>query len=148
MTKYNCFFKRNEFIRNLVLVLWKTRNFPNCKRIISFTIPGISIIFFRSFWNIVIKFYINIFLAIIIIFICRTLRLSIISIPFNILNFSSNNKLEKEKLNKKNQLFRKLLELQLLVGFLWKKLLRKLSLLFKLLTLICRSLFWLRFCKS
>ena len=54
---------------------------------------------------------------IIIILICQTLRLSII-MPFNILKFSSNKKLEKEKLNKKSSLFKKYLELYLLLGFL------------------------------
>ena len=54
---------------------------------------------------------------IIIILICQTLHLSII-IPFNILKFSSNKKLEKEKLNKKSSLFKKYLELHLLLGFL------------------------------
>ena len=37
---------------------------------------------------------------------------------FNILKFSSNKKLEKEKFNKKSSLFKKFLELHLLLGFL------------------------------
>ena len=38
------------------------------------------------------------------ILICRTLRLSII-IPFNILKFTLNKKVEKEKLNKKSSIY-------------------------------------------
>ena len=41
-----------------------------------------------------------------------------IIITFNILKFSSNKKLEKEKLNKESSLFQKFLELHLLLGFL------------------------------
>ena len=51
-----------------------------------------------------------------------------IIIPFNVLKFSSNKKLENEKLNKKSSLLQKFLELQLLFGFLLKKRIRKLSL--------------------
>ena len=47
------------------------------------------------------------------------LRLSII-ISFNILKFSSNNKLENEKMNKRSSLSKKFLELHLLFGFLAK----------------------------
>ena len=70
------------------------------------------------------------------------LRLSII-IPFNILKFSSNKKLENEKLNKKISIFKKLLQLQnnFCLFFFMKKHVRKLSLQIKLLALICRSLF-------
>ena len=64
-----------------------------------------------------------------------------IVITFNILKFFSNKKLEKEKLSKKSSLFQKFLELFLLIGFLWKECVRKLSLQFKLLALICRSFF-------
>lgn len=48
------------------------------------------------------------------------LRLSVI-IHFNISKFSSNNKLGKGKLNKKWSLFKKFLELHLLLGFLRNK---------------------------
>ena len=67
---------------------------------------------------------------------------------FNILKFSSNKKLEKEKFNKKSSLFKKFLELHLLLGFLWETRVKKLNLQFKLLALICRFPFLLRFSKN
>ena len=67
---------------------------------------------------------------------------------FNILKFSSNKKLEKEKFNKKSSLFKKFLELHLLLGFLWGTRVKKLNLQFKLLALICRFPFLLRFSKN
>ena len=89
-----------------------------------FAIPRISVAFFFflfcSFRNIVIKFYVKIFLAIIIILICQMIRFSI-TFPFNILRFSSNKKSGKEKLNKKSSLFKKFLELHLLFGFYKRK---------------------------
>ena len=66
------------------------------------------------------------------------LRLSI-TFPFDILRFSSNKKSGKEKLNKKSSLFKKFLELHLLLGFLREKHVRKLSLQFKLLALKSRG---------
>ena len=120
MTKH----KRNKFIRNLVLgyILVDIENMKLSqlqKEIFPLLFLEFRCIFFLfcSFRNIAIKFYMKIFLEIIIISICRTLRLSI-STPFNILKFSSNKKLEKEKLNKKSSLFKEFLELYLLLGFL------------------------------
>ena len=100
----------------------KYETFLTTKGIISFTIPRMSI-FLICFYFLQFSKYCNqilnkdLFLVIIIILICRTLPLSII-IPFNILEFSSNKKLEKEKLNKNSSLFKKLLELHLLPGVL------------------------------
>ena len=143
---------RNEFIR--ILVPFRTKNmkfFRLQKDLFSSPFLEFRFVFFGffcwSFWNIVIKRYINFFLVIIIIFICRTLCLSII-IPFDILKFSSNKKLEKEKLNKKSSLFKKFLELHILLGFLWEKRVRKLSFQFRSMTIICRSLFSFHFCKN
>ena len=87
---------RNKFIRNLVLgdILGDMKKMKLSwlqQELFSLTFLEFWYIFFffRSFWNIAIKFYIKIILEIIIILICRTLRLSI-SITFNILKFSAN----------------------------------------------------------
>ena len=102
--------------------------------------------FFRSFRNFVIKFYMNIFLVIVMILICRMLRLSII-IPFDILKFSSNEKLEKEKLNNKKLLFKKFLKLHLCF-FSYEKSLWENSVSNLKYWLEFVSLFRLRFCKN
>ena len=97
---------------------------------------------FSGFRYITITFYIKNFVVIIIILICRTLRLSII-IPFINFELSSSKKLVKEGINKKSSIFEKFLELLFLLGFLWILILN-----FKLLVLICWSLFLLLFCKN
>ena len=83
MTKYKCFFMRNEFIRNSVLgdILGDMKNMKlSWLQKELFPLPFLEFryifSFFCSFRNITIKFYIKIFLGIIIILICRTLRLS------------------------------------------------------------------------
>ena len=137
---------RNEFIGKLVLGDMKNMKLSWPQKEL-FPLPFFEFQRFFSFQNIAVKFYIKIFLVIIKILICRMLHLSFI-ILFNILKFSSNKKLEDEKLNKKSSLFKTFLELHLLLGFLWEKRVRKLSLQFKLLAPICRSLFFLHFCKN
>ena len=145
MTKYKCFF--NEiFLSTESYEIYET-TFLVAMRItfpLSFTIPRS---FFFSFRHITIIFYIKKFAVIIILLICRTLRLSII-IPFNNFELSSSKKLEKEGINKKSSMFEKFLELLFLLGFLWEKRVRKVSLHFKLLVQICWSLFLLLFCKN
>ena len=139
MTKYKCFF--NEiFLSTESYEIYET-TFLVAMRItfpLSFTIPRS---FFR-FSYITITFYIKNFVVIIIILICRTLRLSII-IPFINFELSSSKKLVKEGINKKSSIFEKFLELLFLLGFLWILILN-----FKLLVLICWSLFLLLFCKN
>ena len=137
---------RNEFIGKLVLGDLKNMKLSWLQNEL-FPLPFFGFRLFFSFQNIAVKFYTKFFLVIIKILICQMLRLSFI-IPFNILKFSSNKKLEDKKLNKKSSLFKTFFELHLLLGFLWEKRVRKLSLQFKLLSLICRSLFFLRFCKN
>ena len=116
------FYERRVYKKFSTKSYEKYEFFLTSKGIIYVTIPRIS----------------GFFVMIIIILICLTSRLSII-ITFNILKFSS---------NKKSSLFKKFLELHLLLGFLWEKGVRKLSLQFRLLNLICRSLFLLRFYKN
>ena len=84
---------RNEFIRNLVLGPLKIKKFFGLQKEL-FPLPFLE---FPDYFNFVTfeHYYL-----------------------FNILKFSSNRKLEKEKLNKKSSLFKKVLELHLLLGFL------------------------------
>ena len=97
------FCMRNEFLRNLVLGALESKKLSKLQKKLSFAIIGISIIFFCNFRNFVIKFYVKTCLVIIIVF-----------------WFSSNKKLEK-KMEQEKSLLKKVLGLDHLLGYLWKK---------------------------
>ena len=129
MKKYKRVFMRNEFIRNLVLGPMKNIKFFWLQKEL-FPLPFLE---FWSFFSFFLQFlkYRNQILYKTFFRDCYNFDPPHVTfeyyIIFNILKCSSNKKLEKGKLNKKSSLFRIFLELHLLLGLLWEKRVRKIT---------------------